>query len=425
MAKKEKEKVGKIINMEGLKELPMTAISFGLMDWNETGNWRYLRPVYRVKTAPCTLDCPAGENIPRYMLNAVHEENEEAWRILVKDNPFPATCGRICDYPCEAVCLRKDFDETVGIRDIERFLGDMAIGNWKMAPPKKQKDEQVAIVGAGPTGLSCAYFLAQFGYRVTVIEESGILVGSLRTNVPESLLPPEILDGEIDNILSMGIEIREGVRVAGPKMIDEILTDNKAIFLAIGARSKQTAADDSFPDDVVKMENDRVVVNDHCQTSNDSIFAGGGVVTGGNMNVAESIGWGKRAARAIDAYIRGMLEGRAEKKKEIVTFENLNLDHFVKLERNRPTVIEAGGGGSPERVETLDREAAVREAGRCFNCGICIYCDNCMIFCPDVAIDKVGKGYKIDYYHCKGCGVCVYECPRDSMSMESELKWKK
>lgn len=425
MAKKEKEKVGKIIKMEGLKELPMTAISFGLMDWNETGNWRYLRPVYRVKTAPCTVDCPAGENIPRYMLNAAHEELEEAWRLLVKDNPFPATCGRICDYPCERVCHRKDFDETVGIRDVERFLGEIAIGNWAMSPPKAIKDDGVAVIGAGPTGLSCAYFLAQFGYRVTLIDEGEVLGGSLRMEVPKSLLPPEILDGEIENILSMGIEVRRGVRVADPKMIDKLLGDAKTIFLAIGIRSKDRGTGDSFPGDIVKMEDGRVTVNDHCQTSNDSIFAGGGIVTGGEMSVAEAVGWGKRAARAIDARCRGMLEGRTEKKKEMVTFANLNLDHFIKEERNRPVVIESGDGDSPERVETLDRDAAVREAGRCFNCGICIYCDNCMIFCPDVAIDKVGKGYKIDYYHCKGCGVCVYECPRDSMSMESELKWKK
>jgi Pyruvate/2-oxoacid:ferredoxin oxidoreductase delta subunit len=416
MTKKEKgkEKAGKTIKMDGLKELPITAISFGLMDWNETGNWRY-----------CTVDCPAGENIPRYMLNAAHEEHEEAWRLLVKDNPFPATCGRICDYPCEAVCLRKDFDETVGIRDVERFLGEMAIGNWSMAPPKVVKDDRVAVIGGGPSGLSCAYYLAQFGYTVTLIEKNEILGGSLRTVTPGSLLPPKILDGEIDNILSMGIEVRKEITPDNPPTIDEMLKEYKALFLATGVPRTNQGADGAFPGDTVKMENGRVVVNEHCQTSRDSIFAGGGIVEGKEMSVAEAIGWGKRAARAIDRYIKGMLEGRVEKKKEYVTFENLNLDHFVKEERNRPAVIKAGDGDTADQVETLERDAAVREAGRCFNCGICIYCDNCMIFCPDVAIDKVGRGYKIDYYHCKGCGVCVFECPRDSMSMESELKWKK
>jgi len=425
MAKKEKDKAGKIIKMEGLKELPMTAVSFGLMDWNETGNWRYLRPVYRVKTAPCTLDCPAGENIPRYMRNLAMGEHEEAWRFLVRDNPFPATCGRICDFPCEAVCLRDDFDETVGIRDVERFLGDMAIGTWSMSPPKRVKDDRVVVIGAGPTGLSCAYTLAQFGYRVTLIDEADALGGSLRTDVPDSLLPREILDGEIENILSMGIEARKGERVADSGRIDELLADCRAVFLATGVPSNGDEKDGSFPGDAVKMEKGRVPVNDHCQTASESIFAGGAIVTGGKMSVVEAIGWGKRAARAIDGYVKGMLDGRPEKKKETVTLENLNLDHFDKAGRNRPMAIKSDDGEGVERFETLDQDSAVREAGRCFNCGICIYCDNCMIFCPDVAIDKVGKGYKIDYYHCKGCGVCVYECPRDTMSMESELKWKK
>ncbi len=448
MSKKEKDKVGKIIKMEGLKELPMTAISFGLMEWNETGNWRYLRPLYRVKTAPCVLECPAGELIPRYMHKLAQGDQEEAWKILVKDNPLPAVCGRLCNHPCEAGCLRRDFDETVGVRDVERFLGDAAIGSWSLKPPKLVKNERIAVVGAGPSGLSCAFHLTQLGYKVTMFDERDTPGGSLRRRVPESILPSRILDGEIANILSMGIEFRGGTRLGGPGTLEALLEEYEVMYLSTGFPGEGLG--DGFETDslsgirsfngedvigcsrkkgkhegFVDLEDDRVVVNDDCQTSKEAVFAGGSVVTGGDMGIAEAIGWGRRGARAIGAFIKGRLEGRVEKEKEVVTFENLNLDYFEKEERNRPVVRDLEEGTLEESVQTFDVSTATAEAARCFECGICIFCDNCLIFCPDVAIDRVGKGYKIDYYHCKGCGICVNECPRDAMSLESELKWKK
>jgi 2-oxoacid:acceptor oxidoreductase delta subunit (pyruvate/2-ketoisovalerate family) len=551
MSKKEKDKVGKIIKMEGLKQLPMTAISFGLMDWNETGNWRYLRPLYRVKTAPCILECPIGEIIPRYMHKLAQGAQEEAWKILVKDNPLPAACGRLCNHPCEVGCLRRDFDETVGVRDVERFLGDTAIGNWALKPPKVVKSERVAVVGAGPSGLSCAFHLAQSGYKVTMFDEGDAPGGSLRRTVPEFILPSRILDGEIANILSMGIEFKGGTRLSGPGMLEELMKEYEVMFLSTGfpedgigdsfeidslsgirsfcgediigwsrkrgkhdelgrkvavvgtgmtalhvtrcarryasevhlflngdmddlqeevqtyedkgitiheevnlkgikgsdrsividysSRGKGggsldfdslvltgTGRTDPLPlKGFVDLVDDRVVVNEVCQTSKESVFAGGSVVTGGDMNIAEAIGWGSRGARAIDAFFKGRLEGRVKKEKKVVTYENLNLDYFKKEERNKPAVRDFEEGTLEEPVQTFDENTAMAEAARCFECGICIFCDNCLIFCPDVAIDKIGKGYKIDYYHCKGCGICVNECPRDAMSMESELKWKK
>ncbi len=421
----EKEKRGRIIKMEGIKELPITSTSFGMMDWNETGNWRYLRPVYRVKTAPCTLECPAGEIIPRYMFNAADGEHEEAWKVLVRDNPFPATCGRLCDHPCESICLRRDFDETVGIRDVERFLGDMAIGNWSLKPPKVSREERVAIIGAGPTGLSCAYRLAQYGYRVTLYEEGMDLGGSLRKDVPESLLPPRILDGEIDNIISLGIDVRKGTRVTDGDMLAEMMKEFKAIFLAVGNQLSEGGKASIPFDGVIDHDGGKVALNENDRTSVDSIFAGGSVVTGDRMGVAEAIGWGGRGAKAIDIFIKDRPAPRAGKEKEIVAAENLNLDHFVRRERNLPRTSGNGGESQEQAAQTFDEDVAKAEAARCFMCGICVFCDNCLIFCPDVAVERLARGYKIDYYHCKGCGICVRECPRDAMSMESELKWKK
>ncbi len=418
------EKFGKIIKMNGLKELPFGPISFGTMEWNETGNWRYLRPIYKVKTAPCVIGCPLGENIPRYMLKSAEGDHEGSWRMLIKDNPFPAVCGRLCDHPCEPVCLRKDLDEAVGIRDVERFLGDMAIGSLSPEPPKVSRDEEVAVVGAGPAGLSCAFYLAQSGYRVRIFDAGKKPGGSLRKKVSRDLLPEKILDGEIKNVLSLGIEVESGTRVDDLMGLSE---EYNALFLAIGdpeAVRKGSKRDPlSGLKGFVKTRRGLVAVDENGLTSRESVYAGGGIAAG-KMSVAEAIAWGKTAAKAIDGFLKGRAVPKG-KEKDVVLSENLNFDHFTKAARNRPKVIKPGRGGRGKLVKTFDGKTAVAEASRCFNCGICIFCDNCMIFCPDVAIEKVGRGYNIHYYHCKGCGVCVYECPRDAMSMESELKWKK
>ena len=438
--RQDKEKPRGTIRMERLGDLPMAAISFGTMDWNETGNWRYLRPVYKTKTAPCIVGCPVEENIPRYLLKSSQGDHEEAWRMLVRDNPFPAVCGRLCDSPCEGVCLRRSFDETVGVRDLERFLGDLAIGRFTIGPPKVVREDRVAVIGAGPTGLSCAYFLGSYGYRVTLFEGREALGGTLRSQVPPSMLPSRILDGEIANVLSIGIEVRTGTRFDDSRTLEEMARDYRAVYLATGTpgdglpagRERERfdvvrafSSGSAFLEGWIDLREGRIRVDNDGRTSREVIFAGGGAVVEGALNIAEAISWGKRGAKAIDGFIKGMSAGRATKERELVTLENLNLDHFRKEARVLPGVRVSQEGDIEERVQTFDEKTAVAEASRCFNCGICVFCDNCLIFCPDVAVEKVARGYRIDYYHCKGCGICVNECPRDAMSMESELKWRK
>jgi Pyruvate/2-oxoacid:ferredoxin oxidoreductase delta subunit len=417
--KKQEEERGRRIEMEGLSQLPDTAISFGTMDWNATGNWRYIRPLYRNKTAPCAVECPAGENISRFMYLSSRGEHEEAWRVLVRDNPFPAVCGRLCDHPCETACLRETFDETVGIRDVERYLGETAIGKWALAPPKVAREERIAVVGGGPVGLACAYFLGQSGYAVTLVEAGERLGGSLRGHVDDGSLPGELLEGEIENLLAAGrIEVRRGTRLEGMAAWEELQAEHRAVLLATG---RPGDGRDGGPfAGFVEVTEGRVPVDEAGFTSRESVHAAGGVTGVAGVGIAEAVRIGRSAARGIDASIRGLPAGRKAKKTEVVTLENLNLDYFIHEARVRPP--DEGPGGA---VGTFDAETATAESARCFHCGICIFCDNCMIFCPDVAIEKVARGYRIHYYHCKGCGICVHECPRDAMSMENELKWKK
>jgi 2-oxoacid:acceptor oxidoreductase delta subunit (pyruvate/2-ketoisovalerate family) len=159
-------------------------------------------------------------------------------------------------------------------------------------------------------------------------------------------------------------------------------------------------------------------------TSEKGVFAGGDAATGAGT-VTEAIGSGRRAADAIHCYIQGETY-TGEGRPEPIGIDKINLAYF----RGEPR-ITVPCIAMDERLKSfgevqlqLGREAVEAEARRCFSCGVCNMCNNCYIFCPDVAILKVEGGYEIDYDHCKGCGICVEECPREAMSIEEEMKWR-
>ena len=139
-------------------ELPLVTRSSGSMLWNHTGSWRFLRPRYLDKVAPCGEGCPAGEDVAKAQLLAAEGSFEEAWLRIREENPFPGVCGRVCFHPCEAACNRGEYDEPVSIPSIERYLADHA---WRqgMTPPPVEvtsTGRRVAVVGAGPAGLAAA-----------------------------------------------------------------------------------------------------------------------------------------------------------------------------------------------------------------------------------------------------------------------------
>ena len=127
---------------------------------NKTGSWRTERPVYVDRLPPCNAQCPAGEDIQGWLFHAESGHYEAAWRHLVRDNPFPATMGRVCYHSCEGACNRGKLDEPVGINSVERFLGDEAIKRgWHFEQPAQESGKHVLVVGAGPSGMSAAYHL--------------------------------------------------------------------------------------------------------------------------------------------------------------------------------------------------------------------------------------------------------------------------
>ena len=214
---------------------PPMSFSYEGSQASKTGTWRYLTPAYVNKLAPCNESCPAGEDVEAAMVLAGQEDYLGAWEKITQENPLPRICGRVCFHPCEAACNRTEFDEATSINALERFVGDQAFQSGKrFTPPQEKKKEKVAVVGSGPAGLSCAYHLMSMGYGVTLFEAQPKLGGVLRYGIPSYRLPKDILDQEIDNILSLGVEAKTGARL-GKEVKWAELKKFDAVFVATGA----------------------------------------------------------------------------------------------------------------------------------------------------------------------------------------------
>jgi len=200
-----------------------------------TGPSAHKRPIYQNYLPPCNQACPAGENIQAW-LDKVHQgQFEEAWQILIKDNPLPAVHGRVCYHPCESSCNRENVDNAVSIHQVERFLGDMALReNWKPQAQIHKSGKRVLIVGAGPSGLSAAYHLTRMGHEIEIRDAGPIAGGMLHFGIPAYRLPRDVLVTEIKRIEDMGVKITLNHKVENLKKEKEQgLFD--AVFVAIGA----------------------------------------------------------------------------------------------------------------------------------------------------------------------------------------------
>ena len=183
---------------------------------------------------PCVALCPAGVDIPGYMALVGEGRCADAVRLIRKDNPFPTACAYICEHPCEARCRRNMVDDAINIRGMKRYAVDHAgvVPQPECAPATGKK---VAIIGGGPSGLSCAYYLALMGHGVTVYEEREQLGGMLRYGIPSYRFPREKLDAEIESILSLGIEVHTGVTVGRDIWLEKLEQEYDCIYIAIGA----------------------------------------------------------------------------------------------------------------------------------------------------------------------------------------------
>ena len=187
-------------------------------------------------TAPCQEACPAGNPIPKFLYLAGEGRYDEALQTLLKENPFPGVCGRVCFHPCEVDCNRAQYDEAVSIRAMERYVSDTAsIQVPDLKPVQNGNSKRVAIVGAGPAGLSCAYFLSLLGHQVTIFEAQKEPGGIMRWGIPEYRLPKSVLRREIRRIFNLPIEMKTSINV-GKDLSFNQLSRFDAVFLSPGAR---------------------------------------------------------------------------------------------------------------------------------------------------------------------------------------------
>ncbi|WP_035586935.1 FAD-dependent oxidoreductase [Hippea jasoniae] len=236
-----------VVSKEDIKRFP---ISITTTEVNLTSSWRFMKPIIREKISPCSIGCPANTNIPLYINHLLKGDIRGAVEILRNENPFPATCGRVCPHFCQQKCNRLNYDGSVEIREIEKFVGDYAL-NIPYNKPKVKRNKRVAIIGSGPAGLSCAYFLAKNGFEIKIFEKENKPGGLLVTGIPEYRLPRQIVEKEIGNIISMGnITIETGSLIT-PDNIKELKRSFDAIFISTGLM------DINIPDNIT-IDNSRV-----------------------------------------------------------------------------------------------------------------------------------------------------------------------
>jgi NADPH-dependent glutamate synthase beta subunit-like oxidoreductase len=531
-----------------------------------TGSWRTFRPSWTTRPSPCNLDCPAGTDVRAYLKRVADGDVEGAWRTILEHNPLPGICGRVCYHPCERNCNREGLDGAVSVHAVERAIADRAreSGYTIERPAPSNHARPVAIIGAGPAGLSCAYHLALRGHLPTMFDAMPEPGGMLRYGIPPYRLPRAVLDAELDTLWHLGVGFQGNARF-GESLAWEDLNSFAAVFIAVGAnRSKQsrvpgdelpgvrsgldflreanaaragrlagpvvvigggnTAMDTArtalrlgassvtvayrrsrehmpaHPDEIAQAEAEGVsflfevapvkfvdgtgrlteielrrmrlgapdasgrprpepvagsefrLPADHAftaigedvefdpfvpaidtdqgriyadvwgRTTLPAVFAGGDAATGAGM-VVNAIGSGRLAAEAIDAWLAGrdpVVLGQAER----VGSADVNFFYFRPSSRSRQPHLPAGRAiaGMDEVVQGLDWRGAVREARRCMTCGSCTECDNCLTFCPDVAVhhDAQAGVYTVDLLHCKGCGICAAECPRGAIVLVPE-----
>ncbi len=528
-----------------------------------TGTWRSALPNYQNQPSPCLCACPVNGRIAEWIKQVKDGDVYGAWVTLTDNNPFPAIAGRICHHPCETSCNRQDLDETVGICSLERFVGDTALAEgWAFPEPTKERSQSVAVVGGGPAGLAAAYQLRRQGFRVSLFEARDELGGLMRYGIPSYRLERNILNGEINRITAMGIDLHSGVEVMDRNTLADLNKEYDAVFLATGASlpkrlpaldytqswvidsaaflaapidkqqartgehvvvigggsaamdvarsarrlgrkvtvltlepegqlpAQKTEVDEAIEEGItfvsaamvqstkgtgdgvtlacVKVEftpgdapgkfsvtpvartgfdltADTIIpaigqdadlarwhgivgadgpvvgANNNWQTSTPGIYAGGDVASMSRF-VTQAVGMGNDAARSIAAALVSDIAAPTPANTDQVGYDRINTAYQDKHARIRQkfTALDKRLEGFEEVQLPLSAEDARTEAMRCFSCGACTFCDNCFFYCPDMAIIKTETGYEVDPDYCKGCGLCVAECPTGSIHMQED-----
>jgi NADPH-dependent glutamate synthase beta chain and related oxidoreductases len=281
---------------------------WGKDKWNF--DYRHRKVVAESGTSPCKTECPAHIAIQGYIKMASQGRYREALELIKKENPFPAICGRICPRKCESECTRSGVDEPLAVDEIKKFVADQDLkAEHRFVPVRNtQRPERIAVIGAGPGGLSCAYFLAVEGYKVTVFEKQRLLGGMLTLGIPSFRLGKEIVNAEINILKELGVEFKTGVEVGRDVTLLELRKQGyKAFYVAIGAQAGRNLGleNENAKGVITGVEFlRRVSLGEDLKLEGQTIVIGGGNVAIDVARTAERVG-----AAQVDMYC---LEGRKE-----------------------------------------------------------------------------------------------------------------
>jgi 2-oxoacid:acceptor oxidoreductase gamma subunit (pyruvate/2-ketoisovalerate family) len=527
--------------------LPITEHQQDIPTGLKTGTWASQIPCYREYAAPCSLACPAGNDVVGFIQTLKEKGVTEAARLLLHTQALPSVCGRVCPAPCMKACNRTYYDGPVNIRSLERWIADHS--EARLTPHPDPNPKSFAVVGSGPAGLSAAFHLAMHSQKVTIFEKEHQLGGVLRYGIPAYRLPEEILDRDIARITALGVQTECGSKIDKAKLAS-LHREFDAVLVCIGlgapyamqaageqlegvlqgleylARCKtqkvpltgtvvvvgggNTAIDcarsalrsgagsvklvyrrsrvemPAIAEEIEEAAREgvqlltqrqpvafigsdkitgillaevdlgdkdesgrrRPMVTDRtvelaCTTvllalgqqkpdmlPPDWSIVGSRVVSGdkplqvwfagdcltGDGTVAHAIGNGRRAALDALAFSRGKDLPEEKQNTTAVAPADIRFSHFPVIPPHEDR-HQANGTIKDNFAEVNVGLPGPGEAERCFSCGRCTNCDSCLVFCPDGIIFRDGSGYRIDKEYCKGCGICVAECPRRAMAM--------
>jgi len=328
-----------------------------------------------IVSSPCQYICPIHQEASVYIALIAHKEFKKAVDIIRKDNPLPAVCGRLCHHPCERACRAGETGDPIAIRALKRFVMDWAIeNNYKSQDREKEpkKNKKVAIIGAGPAGLTAGYYLNRQGYQVTIFESLTVPGGMLAIGIPEHRLPKDILKFDIENIINSGITLETKMTLGKDFSIDELFEKGySAVLIAIGKKPDISFLVDNYKLNVSKWGT-IIVDAESFLTNRKGVFAGGDVVTG-PKNVVETIAAGKEVAESIKNYLEGKTLTKEYKlNRPSLYIEPVELTEEEMGEAKRPEIPKVSIKNSQKnfrKVETtLTEEMAVKEARRCLRC---------------------------------------------------------
>ncbi|RLB18328.1 MAG: hypothetical protein DRG63_02575 [Deltaproteobacteria bacterium] len=231
--------MAKKVEIGSWRDLPPMNISMGTMLHNLTGSWRFIKPIYLDKVPACQNTCPCGNDIEAWIKLIQRKEIRDAYLYIKREEPFPAILGRVCFRFCEEACNRSGLDESIRIRELERFVGDMGISKGIYPQVPDYHGKSLGVIGSGPAGMSVAYFARLLGFRVTIFEALDVMGGILRVGIPAYRLPRSIVEAEFELLKNMGITLRPGTRVGQDISLEQCCREFDYVFVASGAHKSR------------------------------------------------------------------------------------------------------------------------------------------------------------------------------------------